>query len=158
MNIRILLVRHRVRDVVDPDAESERGVLFRILGVVGVLPGIAQVHVVADGDHEAAFVVVDAAPVGDEAVFLVDAVRVDELLAGHLVAIIQVEDGVEDRIVLSMSTMGRSGKTRRMPARKMVHSSVPWKSSHMKNPPRSRKSRSLAACESVRAQWPTSTP
>src|ERR1039458_3418873 len=35
---------------------------------------------------------------------------------------------------LSMSTMGRSGNTRFMPAMKIFHSSVPWKSSHIKNP------------------------
>jgi len=38
------------------------------------------------------------------------------------------------------------------------HSHVPWKSSHMKKPPRSRKSRIFAACASVRSQCPTSTP
>src|ERR1700733_16113895 len=56
------LMRHGVNNIVDADANAERGVLFRILGIVGVLPGIAQIHVMADGHHEAAFVVVDAGP------------------------------------------------------------------------------------------------
>src|ERR1035438_6868878 len=69
------LVRHGVSDVVDADTNAHAGEPLRILRVVGVLPGIAQVHVETDGHHYSAFVVVDAAPMGDEAVVLVGAPR-----------------------------------------------------------------------------------
>ena len=61
---RVASMRHRIVDVVHGYADAQGGELFGVLGIVGVLPGIAQIHVVADGDHEAALVVVDAAPGG----------------------------------------------------------------------------------------------
>jgi hypothetical protein len=96
-------MRHRVDEVVDADADSQGGKGLGVGGVVGVFPGVAQVHVVADDHHQAAFVVVDAAPVGrgaGELVLFVDLVRVDVLHAGHLVAVVQVEDGVEDGVLI----------------------------------------------------------
>ncbi len=51
-----------------------------------------------------------------------------------------------------MSTIGRSGKRGAYFPRKMAHSFTPWKSSHMKNPPRSRNSRIAFASASVSCQ------
>src|ERR1035437_7673213 len=44
-----MLVRHRIDDVIERDANSQGCVFLGIQRVVGVLPGIAQVHVVAHG-------------------------------------------------------------------------------------------------------------
>ena len=103
-------MRHGVNDVVNADADPERGVFLGIFGIVGVLPGIAEVHVVADGDHEPAFVVIDAAPMRHEAVFFRNAVRVEDLLTRHLVAIVQVENSVEDRAAVLDVDDGPVGK------------------------------------------------
>ena len=57
----------------------------------------------ADGHHQAALVVIDAAPVGGRTVPLVlfvDAARVDVLHARNLVALIQIEDGVKDGVLV----------------------------------------------------------
>src|ERR1039457_5677469 len=89
-------VRHRVDDVIDADADAEGGEPFGVLRVVGVLPGIAQIHVVTDGDHQASVVVVDAAPVGGTAFAFVLFVNFDALQvlrARHLVAVVQIEYG-----------------------------------------------------------------
>ena len=69
-------VRHAVHDVVDADAKRHRRERLRILGIVGPFPGIAQMHVVADGHDDAALVVADGAPLRDVAVLLVGAARV----------------------------------------------------------------------------------
>src|SRR6185503_18796715 len=64
-----------------------------------MLPGIAQVHVVADGDHEPALIVVDPAPPGDDTVVLVDLPTLQELCARYLIPLVQIVNRVEDRIV-----------------------------------------------------------
>lgn len=51
-----------VEDVVDAEAVGKAGHIGGVFGHVGVLPGIADIHVVADGDEQAAFIVEDAAP------------------------------------------------------------------------------------------------
>ena len=66
-------MRHGIHDVIGGDPQGGLRELFVILRVVGVFPGVAQVHVVADGDHESAMVVVDAAPNGGVAVLFVGA-------------------------------------------------------------------------------------
>jgi hypothetical protein len=68
--------------------------------IVRVLPGIAQVHVVADGHDQPALVVVDAAPRGAVSVELVGPAAAHVLLAGHLVAVVQVVNRVEDRVLV----------------------------------------------------------
>src|SRR5438034_9916331 len=85
-------VRHGVDDIIDADADSQLGELFRIARVIGVLPGVAQVHVVADGHHEASLVVVDAAPNRNPTVMLVGYARFEELRARYLIAIIKIVD------------------------------------------------------------------
>src|SRR5579884_1000759 len=94
------LVRHRVDQIVEPDADAERGEALGILRVIGMLPGIAKVHVVADRDHQAAVVVVDAAPVrrlAGLALFVGEA-GFEVERAGHLVTLVEVVNGVEDGV------------------------------------------------------------
>src|SRR5580704_7702101 len=50
----------------------------------------------ADGHHNAALVVINAAPMRHEAILLIHAVGVNELLAGHLVAIAEIENRMEN--------------------------------------------------------------
>src|SRR5258708_2980510 len=91
-------VRHGVDDVIHADADSEIGKLGGIFRIVGVLPGVAQVHVVADGHHEPAFIVVDAAPARYNAVILPQLVAADVLVARHLVALVQIVECVKDLV------------------------------------------------------------
>src|SRR5580704_11520325 len=46
-------VGHRVRNVVQHDSKSQPGKLLGIFGLIGMLPGVAEMHVVADGNHDA---------------------------------------------------------------------------------------------------------
>src|ERR1035437_4429418 len=96
-------VSDRVDDVIDADADAEGGELLGIARVVGVLPGISQIHVVTDGDHQAAAIVVDAAPVRGTAfalVLFVDFAALEVLRARHLIAIVEIEHGVEDGVLI----------------------------------------------------------
>ena len=52
-------MRQIVNEIVHRDLVGEPCPFLGIAGVVGPLPCIAQVHVVADRDHDAAFVVED---------------------------------------------------------------------------------------------------
>ena len=52
----------------------------------------------ADGDHEAAAVVIDAAPAGDGAAVFGHAAGAEELRAGDLIAAVEIVDGVEDGV------------------------------------------------------------
>src|SRR6202034_200559 len=65
------LVRHAIHDVIEPHAKCHRCERLWISWIVGPLPGVAQVHVVADCDHDAAFVVADRAPLRDVPVFFI---------------------------------------------------------------------------------------
>src|SRR5690242_1151874 len=56
------LVREVVNEVIHPDAVGQRRQVLRIAGIVGMLPGIAQVHVAADGNDDAAFLIGNGAP------------------------------------------------------------------------------------------------
>src|SRR5215472_16914833 len=126
---RIPSMRHRVDHVVDPDPDPQRGELFVVLGIVGMFPRIAQIHVVADGDDQPAFVVEDAAPCILDAVGFVEPVAANVLGAGHRSS----RSYIVWKIGLSFatSTISESGNTRRKLASKICHSRVPWKSSHM---------------------------
>src|SRR5258708_3522413 len=89
-------VRHCVDHIVHADPKPECGEPFRILRIVGMLPRIAKVHIVAYGDHQASLVVVDAAPARFEAVVFIGEMGSEEQRAGNLIAVVQVEDGVEN--------------------------------------------------------------
>ena len=97
---RVASMRHRIGDVVHGYADAQGGELLGIVGIVGVLPGVAQIHVVADGDHQAALVVVDAAPGARVAVLLVCHAAVQATLAGDLVAVIEIVEDVEDLVAV----------------------------------------------------------
>jgi hypothetical protein len=94
------LVRHRVNHVIDADADAESRELLRIFGIVGVLPGVAQIHIVADGHHQAMMLVIHAAPVRLVAVVFVSPAGTDILLAGYLIAVVQIVDRMEDGVVV----------------------------------------------------------
>src|SRR5437868_12391084 len=64
-----------------------------------MLPGVTQVHVVADRHHQAALVIVNPAPLGGHAVPLVSSSTLQILRARYLVALNQIEHGVKDRIL-----------------------------------------------------------
>src|SRR6202034_3167274 len=65
------LVRHAIHDVIEPHAKSHRCESLWISWIVGPLPGVAQVHVVADRDHDAPLVVADRPPLRDVSVFFI---------------------------------------------------------------------------------------
>src|ERR1700722_3623419 len=92
------LMGHRVDDVIYSDTNSESRELLVIAGVVGPFPGISHVRLEGHGDDEAAAVVVNAAPARRATgAFLGDA-GADVTCAGHLIAITQVVDIMEDLI------------------------------------------------------------
>src|SRR5690348_18401486 len=84
------LVGQGVHYVINTDADAERGKLLIVLGVVGVLPGIAEIHVVTNGDHQAALVVVDPAPARRNPILLVGPAGPQILGTGHLIALVDV--------------------------------------------------------------------
>src|SRR5258708_36755288 len=65
-----------------------------------MFPGVAQVHVVADGEHYAALSIVDAAPARFGTVVFVSTPAVKELFARHLEAVVEIVDGVKDAILV----------------------------------------------------------
>ena len=75
-----------------------------------MLPGIAQVHVEADGHHQASFVVIDSAPVRQVAVVLIRPARANILRAGHLEPVVQIVDGVKDGVLVIDLDDGPVGK------------------------------------------------
>ena len=60
-------MRQIVNEIVHRNTVGERGVFLGIQRVVGVLPGVAQIHVVENRDHDASLVVADAAPMRRDA-------------------------------------------------------------------------------------------
>src|SRR5690348_2920581 len=70
-------VGHGVRNVVQHDAKRQAGKFLGILGTVGPLPGITQVHVGANRHHDAAVVVADGTPLGHVAIFLISPAGID---------------------------------------------------------------------------------
>ena len=91
---------HGVNDVVHANTEAECGVLFGVQRIIGVFPRIAEIHVVANGHHEPAVVVVDSAPAGVKTVKFIRSSRANELSAGHLITIVKIVNRVKDWIVV----------------------------------------------------------
>src|ERR1035438_7545955 len=87
---RFILMGHGVHDVVEDDAESKSGKLLGVLRAVRPFPGVAEMHVGADGHHDAPVIVADGAPLGHVAILLISAARVDVDLAGDLELFIDV--------------------------------------------------------------------
>src|ERR1035441_9106259 len=111
---------HGVDDVVHADADAEGGETRGVGGLVGVLPGIAEIVVVGHDGNQTALVVINAAkvaagtaravgavePVGGT--LLADAMGLRVLHAGHLIAVIQVVDGVKNRIQIGRASCSKS--------------------------------------------------
>ena len=78
---------------------------------------------------------------GKPSVVLVGAAGPEVLRAGHLVAVVEIVDDVEDGVLVVDVDDGAVGEDGLMPASKTAHSSDPWKSSTIRKPPRRRYSR-----------------
>src|ERR1035437_236760 len=78
------LVGQIVDEIVHRDAVGQRRPLLVVAGIVGPFPGVAQVHVVADGHHHAALVVVYGAPAGLVPVLFIRLSGIEVLRAGYL--------------------------------------------------------------------------
>src|SRR5437016_6597427 len=52
-----------VEKVIDPNAQAEIGVTLGIGGVIRQFPGISDIGVETDGDHDATLVIIDRTPV-----------------------------------------------------------------------------------------------
>ena len=70
--------------VIEDDAKGKSGKLLGVLRAVRPLPGVAEMHVRADGHHDAPVVVADGAPLGHVAILLIGSAGVDVLFAGDL--------------------------------------------------------------------------
>src|SRR5689334_1748079 len=94
------LMRQIVDPVVDSDAVRQSRKPLVVTRVVGPLPGVAQIHVVADRHHDAALIVIDRAPVLGPSVLvlLVGTAAPQVLRAGHLETVVQIVNRMEDRI------------------------------------------------------------
>ena len=96
-------MRHGVNHVIHSDTNSKRGIFLRIVRVVRPLPGIADIRIESHGDHDAAVIVVDAAPVRHGASLIAITVRGAALqspLSGDLITVVEIVNDVEDRVVV----------------------------------------------------------
>ena len=124
---------HGVHDVVEDDAESKSGKFLGILRTVGPLPGVAEVHVGADGDHDAAAIVADGAPLRHIAVFLVSPAGVDIDFAGDLEFLVDVVEDVVDLVGIG------EARDRKSEARPAAAAAMNTTSSHLGHAPSSAK-------------------
>lgn len=96
-------VCHRINDVVDAEAVGESGHFGRVFGQVGVLPGIADVHLEIDGHDEAAAVIDQRAPMGrtggDLGEGAAAATDAQVAQAGDLRLLVDIEEDVHERVV-----------------------------------------------------------
>src|SRR4051794_33966143 len=92
------LVRHRVDNVIRRNPERQRRELFVVSRVIRPLPGIAQIHVVADRHCQTVVLVVNTSPARLIAVILIRNATTDVHRAGHLIAFAQVVDRVKNRV------------------------------------------------------------
>src|SRR5579862_1239851 len=95
------LVRHAIHDVIEPHAKSHGSKIFRISRIVGPFPGVPEVHIVADGNDHAAFVVANGAPLWDVTIFLISASGIYVLFAGDLEPRADVVEPVKNFIVVT---------------------------------------------------------
>src|ERR1700733_2762967 len=104
------LVSHGVGNVVEDDAKSKSGKLFGVLRAVGPLPGVAEMHVGADGHHDASVVTADGAPLGHVAVLFVGSAGVDVDLARDLKFFVDVVQVVVDLVFILKILHGPVGQ------------------------------------------------
>ena len=91
-------MRQVVDEVIHRDAVGHVGPFCRIGRVVGPFPRVAQIHVVADGYFNAAFVVIDALPVRFVAVLFIGAAGAEILRSRNLILVIQIVESMKDPI------------------------------------------------------------
>src|ERR1019366_4728917 len=91
-------MRYSIHDVIDAYPKSQRGELLRIARIVSPFPGIAEVHVVANGHHDAALVVTDRAPFPDVAILFVGPARAYVLFTWHLETLAQIIEHVKNLV------------------------------------------------------------
>src|SRR6516165_10684683 len=91
-------MRHTVKDIIEPYAESHGSKSFGVVWVVGPFPCVAKMHVVADGDDDSPLVVANGAPLRLVSIFLVSASGPNILLAGYLHLVVDIVECVEDLI------------------------------------------------------------
>src|SRR5258708_2109310 len=96
------LVTQIVNKIIHRDPIRQRRPLLRIPRFVSALPSIAQIHVVADRDHDTPLVVANTPPMWNLAALtlLVSDSALEKLRAGHLKPLVEIEKRVEDRIVV----------------------------------------------------------
>ena len=102
-------MRHRVSNVIEDDSKRKAGKLLGIFGTIGPLPGVAEMHVGADGDHDAPMIVADGAPFGHIAVLFISAAGVDVELARDLKLFVDVVQDVVDLVVI-LEILDRLGR------------------------------------------------
>src|SRR4029077_18543932 len=93
------LVRHRIDDIVDADADPERRESLRVSRQVGELPGIPDIRVEGDGHHQPSLVIAHAQPLRSDAAVARPAAQ--SPFAQSLIAVIQVVDGVEQSFFIA---------------------------------------------------------
>src|SRR5260370_15183927 len=92
------LVRQIINHIVHGAPIGERRELLRVHGVIRMLPGVSEIHMMRDGHHQSSFVVVDAPPLGLETIVLEHRMRIHILQTRNLKTIVQVIYDVEDGI------------------------------------------------------------
>src|SRR5215469_12210215 len=85
-------VSHRIDKIICGDAEAHRRKLLVVFRIVRPLPGIAEIHVIADRDDHTPAVVVDTAPVWIVPVVFVRPMRSQILRTRHLILVVKVVD------------------------------------------------------------------
>src|ERR1700680_4198226 len=91
-------VRHSIHDVVEPHTKGHRGKFLRIRRTVCPFPGVTEMHVVANGDDDATFVVADGWPFREVAVLFIGPACSYRLFTGHLEAVVEVVAHLRDFI------------------------------------------------------------
>src|SRR6478736_1025378 len=91
---------HRVDGVADAEAIGQRREVLRILGIIRELPGVTQVHVEVDRDHQPPVIVEYPTPVRLHAVLLICAPGSQGVDSGYLHAVVQVPHHMEDLVAV----------------------------------------------------------
>src|SRR5580658_6001864 len=103
-----LLMRHGVDYIINPSAKTKGGILFRVAGIVGPLPGVADVVVKEHSESNPFLIVVDGAPVRIGTACW----RVADNAPGsrNLIAFFQIVDRMKDGIHIRDLDDGAAGE------------------------------------------------